>query len=61
MAVEAVTKKNVYASKSIDLTAGQKINIDIDGVEQEDLSYTVPAGKKITITVVMHGDEEEAS
>jgi len=58
MPIVTETEQKVYAGKSIELVANQKINIDVDGIEDTDLSYTVPVGKKISITVVISGNEE---
>ena len=58
MPIVAETEQKVYAGKSIELVANQKINIDVDGIEDTDLSYTVPVGKKMSITVVLSGNEE---
>ena len=58
MPIVAETEQKVYAGKSIALVANQKINIVVDGIEDTDLSYTVPVGKKISITVVLSGKEE---
>ena len=58
MPIVAKTEQKVYAGKSIELIANQKINIVVDGIEDIDLSYTVPVGKKISITVVLSGNEE---
>ena len=58
MPIVAETEQKVYTGKSIELVANQKINIDVDGIEDTDLSYTVPVGRKISITVVLSGKEE---
>ena len=58
MPIVTETEQKVYAGKSIALVANQKINIVVDGIEDTDLSYTVPVGKKISITVVLSGKEE---
>ena len=58
MPIVTETKQKVYAGKSIALVANQKINIVVDGIEDTDLGYTVPVGKKISITVVLSGNEE---
>ena len=58
MPIVTETEQKVYTGKSIELVANQKINIDVDGIEDTDLSYTVPVGKKISITVVISGNEE---
>ena len=58
MPIVTETEQKIYAGKSITLVANQKINIVVDGIEDTDLSYTVPVGKKISITVVLSGKEE---
>ena len=58
MPIVTETEQKIYAGKSIVLVANQKINIVVDGIEDTDLSYTVPVGKKISITVVLSGNEE---
>ncbi|MHA1827075.1 MAG: hypothetical protein ACTSX6_00355 [Candidatus Heimdallarchaeaceae archaeon] len=52
------SKTMLDGEKSFQLTENQKIAIQIDGVDDEDLVYTVPAGKTATIRVEMRGTEE---
>ena len=60
MALKVETETRVSGDKEFTLTEGQKINIDIAGVEDADLTYTVPQGKTLTIRVNMHGDQTDA-
>lgn len=48
--------KYINGTKSIEVAAGKKISVFVDGVEDTDLSYTVAAGKKLNATVIINGE-----
>ena len=49
-------KKYVRATKDIEIAAGKKIAVFVDGVEDTDLSYTVPTGKTLKAMVMFSGE-----
>lgn len=60
MALNEETKTSIYGSKSLDLVAGDVVKIQKNGVDDPDMTYTVPSAKKITMGVRFSGELQDA-
>jgi len=58
MVITAVPKEaEVIGRKEFSLSAGDVLKVQLNGVDDSDLSYTVPAGKTATVVVYFDGTE----
>jgi len=56
---KAITAKTmIKGTKSLTVSADKVIKVVVDGVDDADLTYTVPTGKTATIIVSMNGSVE---